>query len=96
MCTSSTDLGADKGEIKRALYDDVDDYNSFRFINEENTLGEKLSSLYPGFNVRITVCYRNVSSLGCSNNIELSKLVTITVTTPQGFDFVFSFFKANF
>lgn len=92
-CTSSANLGADNGEIERALYDDVDDYNGFRFLNETNVLGERFSSLYPGFNVRITVAYRKFDS---SSNIGLSKLITITVTTPQGFDIVFSFFKANF
>lgn len=96
VCTSSINLGADNGETERALYNDVDDYINFDFMTEKNALGERFSSLYPGFYVNITVCYRNISSPNCSNNIELSKLVTIIVTTPQGFDFVFSFFKANF
>lgn len=94
-CTSSGNLGADTGESERVLYNDVDDYIDFDFSIETNALGDSLSSLYPGFNVEVAVCYSNFSA-SCSNSIELAKLITVTVTTPQDFDFVFSFYKANF
>lgn len=97
VCTSSGGLGSDDGETVRALYNDVDDYIDFDFTNENetNALGESFSSLYPGFNVTVAVSYSNFSS-NDSNAIELAKLITVTVTTPQEFDFVFSFYKANF
>lgn len=94
-CTSAGDLGADTGEIERSLYNDVDDYIDFDFSSETNALGESFSSLYPGFNVTVAVVYSNFSP-NDSNVIELAKRITITVTTPQDFDFVFTFYKANF
>ena len=93
VCTSKDNLGADAGEIERSLYNDVDDYIDFDFSNAKNALGE--SDLYPGFNVTVAVVYSDFSS-NDSNAIELAKRITITVTTPQDFDFVFSFYKANF
>lgn len=95
LCTSSINLGADTGESERILYNDVDDYIDFDFSNETNALGENFSNLYPGFTVNVAVCYSNFSPI-CSNSIELAKLITVTVTTPQDFNFVFSFYKANF
>ena len=94
VCTSSDNLGSD-GETTRALYNDVDDYINFDFSNEKNALGESFSSLYPGFNVDVAVCYSNFST-NCSNTIALAKRITVTVITPQDFNFVFSFYKANF
>jgi MSHA pilin protein MshD len=95
VCTGYDELGSENGESTRDLYNDVDDYIDFDFSNETNALGESFSSLYPGFNVEVSVCYSNFSA-NCSNSIELAKLITITVTTPQDFNFVFSFYKANF
>jgi MSHA pilin protein MshD len=95
VCTSHNNLGSENGEPTRELFNDVDDYIDFNFSNETNALGESFSSLYPGFNVEVAVCYSNFSA-SCSNSIELAKLITITVTTPQDFNFVFSFYKANF
>jgi MSHA pilin protein MshD len=97
VCTSDSNLGADSGESLRVFYNDVDDYINFDFSNldEKNALGESFSSLYPGFNVDVAVCYSNFSS-SCSSTIELAKLITVTVTTPKDFDIVFSFYKANF
>jgi len=98
VCTSNVNLGADNGETGSALYNDVDDYIDFNFSNETNALGESFSSLYPGFTVTVVVCYSKLSTIStdCSNAIELTKRITVTVTTPQNFDFVFSFYKANF
>ncbi|MBL4822838.1 MAG: prepilin-type N-terminal cleavage/methylation domain-containing protein [Colwellia sp.] len=100
VCTSNNNLGADNGETERALYNDVDDYDGYDTdsTDDENVLGESFSSLYPGFRVQVAVCYSQLSttSTNCSSSIELAKLITVTVTTPQDFDFVFSFYKANF
>lgn len=95
VCTSVANLGADNGEIESALYNDVDDYIDFNFSTEKNALGEKFIDLYPGFDLSITVHYSDFSP-NESNVIELAKLITITVVTPQDFNFVFSFYKANF
>lgn len=93
-CTNSNNLGSESGENVSALFDDVDDYIDFDFSTEVNALGDPYLSLYPGFSVNIKVCYSNFTGI-CSNNVELAKLIVITVTTPQDFDFIFSFYKAN-
>lgn len=95
VCTSVGSLGAEISETESALYDDVDDYINFDFSTEKNALGESFIDLYPGFNVAITVSYSHFSP-NDSNVIELAKRITITVTTPQSFDFVFSFYRANY
>jgi MSHA pilin protein MshD len=89
-------LGADTGEVKHALFNDVDDYINFNFTTDTNASGDSFTELYPGFDVHISVCYSNFNG-ACNNiSVERAKLITITVTTPQDFDFVFSFYKANF
>ena len=98
LCTAVNSLGSD-GEASPAEYNDVDDYNSFDFDSASNALGQSYDNLYPGFQANITVCYRNFDSnslIDCSNQIEISKRIVITVTTPQGFDVVFAFYKGNF
>jgi len=94
-CTSAGNLGADAGENSRADFNDVDDYNAFNFSTETNALGDSYADLYPGFSVRVNVCYSNFSN-SCSASVQLAKLITIIVTTPQNFDFTFSFYKGNF
>ena len=99
-CTSNENLGPD-GTETRQNYNDVDDYHGYDSdeVDDNNALGEKFSSLYPGFRVEVEVCYSKLSTISTqcdSNAIELAKRITITVTTPQDFDFVFSFYKANF
>ena len=93
LCTSASNLGADSGEDTRVLFNDVDDYIDFDFSNETNALGESFSSLYPGFSVNVAVCYSNFAT--CSKTIELAKRIKVTITTPQKFNFVFAFYKAN-
>ena len=96
-CTAVNSLGfeGDPDKAKRINFNDVDDYIAFDFSTDVNTLDEKFAVLYPGFNVEIDVFYSNFDGTE-SATVEIAKLITITVTTPQDFDFVFSFYKANF
>jgi len=91
-------IGADAGE-DRATYDDVDDYDAINFsdtVKVRNSLGEDISTLYIGFSVNVTVINdANYDGSGTGNN-STAKLITITVRTPQDFDFVFSVYKVNF
>jgi MSHA pilin protein MshD len=95
-CKLPSELGIDSGET-RHNFNDVDDYHDLdtNLSDDKNVLDEKFSSLYPGFRVRVSVCYSNFSG-NCSTNIELAKFIVITITTPQNFDIQFSFYKANF
>ena len=101
-CTSPDEndfphLGPDDSET-RQTFNDVDDYHGYDSDNtdDENALNEKFSSLYPGFRVQVSVCYSEFDGVCNTTSVELAKLIIITVTTPQDFDFVFSFYKANF
>jgi len=91
-------IGADTGET-RATYDDVDDYDAINFsdtVKVRNSLGEDISTLYIGFSMNVTVINdANYDGSGTGNN-STAKLITITVRTPQDFDFVFSVYKVNF
>lgn len=90
-------IGVDSGEADRVNYDDVDDYDAINFGNTiENSLGEDISGKYVGFSLNIDVINdANFNGTGTGNN-STAKLITITVRTPQNFDFVFAVYKVNF
>ena len=94
-CTASNMLTSELGET-RDTFDDVDDYNALAEF--ENSLGVSETD-YVGFTIRVTVIndsdYNGLFVEGVDDNYT-AKLITVTVTTPQNFDFVFSVYKANF
>jgi MSHA pilin protein MshD len=96
--TCSTILQNEESD-DREFYDDVDDYQGLVVI--ENSLGESTGSdIYIGYQVNVTVVNDgdydgNPDGNSITTNFT-AKLITVTVTTPQGFDFVFSAYKANF
>jgi len=83
---------------KRELFDDVDDYNGL--ISIEGSLGsdDSLTSLYIGYKVNVKVIndsdYDGDSD--SSDNNYTAKLITVTITTPQDFNFVFAVYRVNF
>jgi MSHA pilin protein MshD len=96
--TCSTILQNEESD-DRKLYDDVDDYQGLNVI--ANSLGESTGSdIYIGYQIYVTVVNDgdyDGNPDGNSNTTNFTaKLITVTVTTPQGFDFVFSAYKANF
>lgn len=94
-CTATASLGFETGE-SRATFDDVDDYHNLTVI--ESSLAEGLDDTYRGFELNVTVIndsnYDGVSD-GSDNNFT-AKLITVTVTTPQDFDFAFAVYRVNF
>ena len=82
----------------RALFDDVDDYNDLVINEIESSLGagDPLKDIYRGFQVKVSVTNESNYRVTANANNYTAKLITVTVTTPQQFDFVFSAFKANF
>jgi len=93
----STTLGPDGDEVgHRDLYDDVDDYNGLLDSNIRNSLNDLMNELYSGFTVAVMVC--NDSNYGgtCDGVVGVAKLITVTVTTADGVEVVFSSYKANF
>ena len=93
----STLLGPDTTET-RVSYDDVDDYNGLSTIETALGSSDGLDGIYLGFQVAVSVIndsnYDGVND--SSDNNFTAKLVTITVTTPQSFDFVFAAYRVNF
>lgn len=77
-------------ESGRANFDDVDDFNCLSIPGNsltDLTGNQALSNEYAGFNVAVGVSYVNVNQL---------KLITVTVTPPQGERIVYSAYKANY
>jgi len=101
-CSDNDNMGADVIESSglteaRASYDDVDDYDAIEFGNTlRNSLGVDISTKYVGFDMDVTVINDANFNGSASANIETAKLITITVRTPQDFDFIFSVYKVNF
>lgn len=100
----STVIGPETGEFRDIVdgvnvnsYDDVDDYDTDdEIITPKNALGESIDDEYIGFSMKIDVINdANYDGSGAGNN-STAKLITVTVRTPQEFDFVFSVYKANF
>lgn len=104
-CTTNDKLGEDTGE-SRATYDDVDDYDGLIVdpVNEsiENSQGLSLGDLYLGYSINVSVCNDGNYDGNCSEKIfgntdtSSAKLITVTITTPTGFDIQFSTYRANF
>jgi MSHA pilin protein MshD len=100
-CTDKDKMGADLDSLgnteTRANYDDVDDYDVINFSGPiQNSLGADISALYVGFSMNVDVINdANYDASGSGDN-STAKLITITVRTPQNFDFIFSVYKVNF
>jgi len=99
-CTDAGKLGPEdgnggrdnKGETKRGLYNDVDDFNNY---SEKFTANdESLAQGYNNFTIDVRVVYDGLS-LGLPTNLEAKK-ITVSVTTPLGTKVQFATHKANF
>ena len=105
-CTTSGSLGPDADEVApaggRADYDDIDDYHG---LNQSD--GNILSSLgtamlvdgrplYQGYSARVSVFYDDNLDGIADAGIGNTKLVVITVTTPDNLEITFSRYRWNF
>jgi len=99
-CTSIAYLGPD-GETRES-FDDVDDYNGLTVSDDQikNALDQTTvlagSNLYQGFSVNVRVVY-DANMDGIADTIVgNTKLITVTVTTPNDEDIIFSTFRSNY
>ncbi len=93
----STTLGNEELD-QRQFFDDVDDYNDLKVIQSALGQSDSLADIYTGFKINVQVINDSDSdgdSDGSDNNYT-AKLITVIVTTPQDFDFVFSAYRYNF
>jgi MSHA pilin protein MshD len=96
-CTDSSVLGFETSET-RATFDDADDYHGLIAIESSLGSADGVDNIYIGFQVNVEVINDSDYSGdydGADNNFT-AKLITVTVTTPQDFDFVFSVYRVNF
>ena len=88
----------DEESGERDKFDDVDDYNNLSIMESSLGVDDSLNDIYVGYQINVKVI--NDSDYDCDNdaadNNFTAKLITVTVTTPQGFDFVFAVYRVNF
>ena len=95
--TCSTVLQNEESD-KRELFDDVDDYNGLTGIEGSLGSADALAGLYLGYQAKVAVINDSDydgDSDSADNNFT-AKLITVTITTPQDFDFVFAVYRVNF
>jgi MSHA pilin protein MshD len=106
-CTKEIEMGVEESESdeleKRDEFDDVDDYHGLSYndsSNMESSLGkgDPLNDIYVGYQINVQVI--NDSDYDGNHdeddNEYTAKLITVTITTPQDFDFVFAVYRVNF
>jgi MSHA pilin protein MshD len=100
-CTGTTHLGPDDSET-RTSYNDVDDYDGLNVSdgNIKNSLNETTilngSNLYQGFRLNVSVVYDEDMDGTEDTVVGNTKLITVTVTTPNDEDIIFSSFRSNY
>jgi MSHA pilin protein MshD len=100
-CTDSDDLGPD-GTESRTSFDDVDDYDGLNVSDGDikNSLNETTvlngSNLYQGFSLNVSVVYDAAMDGTADTVVGNTKLITVTVTTPNNEDIIFSSFRSNY
>jgi MSHA pilin protein MshD len=100
-CIGSINLGPDSGE-SRANFDDVDDYNGLNVSdgNIKNSLNETTilngNNIYQGFSLNVSVVYDAAMDGTADTAVGNTKLITVTVTTPNDEDIIFSSFRSNY
>jgi len=100
-CTSSINLGPD-GSESRTTFDDVDDYHGLNVSDGEikNSLNETTvlndGNLYQGFSVSVSVVYDAAMDGTADTAVGNTKLITVTVTTPNDEDIIFSSFRSQY
>ena len=98
VCTLATDLGNESGET-RLTYDDVDDYDGLDSNNEggPQTAMEVARQGFANYRVQIAVVYdNNYDGVTDLNTQFLAKLITVTVTDPQGDKTHYAAYRGNF
>ncbi len=99
-CIGAINLGPD-GET-RATYDDVDDYHGLMAADAaiKNALDESIEitdgHLYQGFSIEVSVVYDANMDGTADTVVGDTKLITVTVTTPNNEDIIFSSYRSNY
>ena len=81
----------------RVTFDDVDDYHGLDDLPPLDSLGQPLAE-YPGFRVQVEVAYPSAAQLAAwlLDDVSDVKLITVTVTSPDGVVRTFPFVRGNY
>ncbi|MGS2721190.1 type IV pilus modification PilV family protein [Paraglaciecola aestuariivivens] len=99
-CIGTINLGPD-GE-SRESFDDVDDYHGLTESDSsiKNALNQNIEitdgHLYQGFSVAVSVVYDANMDGVADTVVGNTKLITVTVTTPNDEQIIFSSFRSNY
>ncbi|TDM52064.1 type IV pilus modification PilV family protein [Aliivibrio fischeri] len=95
FCTSPRELGPEKEEGNRTLYNDVDDFNKLSG-SVKDVLGNDLAGIYPNFSISIEVFY-DANLDGEPDAISGNrKRIVVDVVDPSGQHYVFSVIRGNY
>ncbi|OED51163.1 MSHA biogenesis protein MshD [Aliivibrio fischeri] len=95
FCTSPRELGPEKEEGNRTLYNDVDDFDGLSG-SVKDVLGNDLADIYPNFSISIEVFY-DANLDGIPDAIRGNrKRIVVDVVDPSGQHYVFSVIRGNF
>ena len=84
------------GEIARAAFDDVDDYNNLPVAGPSDRFGNAIAGLNDyQVSVLAAPTALNVNPVGLSLPAAQALLVTVTVTSPSGFITILSGYKTQ-
>lgn len=95
FCASPRELGPEKEEANRTLYNDVDDFDGLSG-SVKDVLGNDLADIYPNFSISIEVFY-DANLDGIPDAIRVNrKRIVVDVVDPSGQHYVFSVIRGNF
>ena len=94
-CSPCGPIGSE-GEL-RTEFDDVDDYDGVDDLPPLNSLAQPMTD-FPGFRVQVAVAYASAAQVAAWQLDDTSdaKVITVTVTAPDGASRVFPAIRANF
>lgn len=93
----SATMGPDGSESDPDDFDDVDDYHGFSDTDQLLDSAVSYQSIYANYSLAVSVAYdNNPENDATSDHIYAYKLITVTVTTPNGEAFDFRAYRGNF
>lgn len=92
-CTDEANFG-DEGEAPE-FFNDVDDYDGFTVSQKPLDGSESYEDIYSGYSYVVNVIYDGNYD-GVSDSLTNAKLITVTVTTPNGESLDFATYRSNY
>jgi len=95
-CTLASNFGVNTGEGETAAeFNDVDDYHQFDSLNSPLGINETYDDIYSGYSYVVNIIYDGNYD-GVSDIDTSAKLITVTVTMPNGESLDFATYRSNY